>query len=68
MDGEKIVNICIDFNTKLIDVLNTQNMLTDGIYISEINRCVVDKYESLNNSGIVNDDVLMRKEDDEGKL
>lgn len=68
IDGEKIVVITIDFNTKLIDVLNTQNLLTDGIYVSELNKCVVDKYQSLNSSGIVNDDVLIRKEENEGEL
>lgn len=64
-DGQRIESLNLDFNKKIIDVLNMLELNNSGTYKSQVNDEIIDISKTFKQNNIENNDVLCRGEENE---
>lgn len=64
-DGQNIESLNLDFNKKVIDVLDMLELNNRGTYKSQVNDEIIDINKTFKQNDVENNDVLSRREENE---
>lgn len=65
-DGNTSISLIIDFNKKIIEVMEMLELNTNEVYMSMMSNQMINITESFTQNGIENNDVLSTGENNEG--